>query len=89
MENPIEFMKVKHDINSNPRYVCHFLDLLTIGEQTNTVLNLSLQGKYDLALLRAKKIGGRKYNNKIFGGGIIFQTCNIDVLRNKIKDLLK
>jgi len=28
----IEFTRIKNDINGNPRYVCHFLNLLTREE---------------------------------------------------------
>jgi hypothetical protein len=32
-----------------------------------------VDAKYALALHRASKIGGRKFHNKQYGGGIVFQ----------------
>lgn len=82
------FTRVKNCINGNSRYVIHFLDLLTEGQKNNTVANLSIEGKYQLALIKAKKIGGKKYLGKDFGGGIVFQSCNIQDTVNRINELL-
>ena len=67
----IEFERIKNDINGNPRYVCHFLNLLTREELDRSGEPVS--AKYNLALHRARKIGGRKFHNKQYGGGIVFQ----------------
>jgi len=69
-DNKISFTKVNHDINGNPRYVCHFLNLLIQGE-TST---------YNNALYNARKIGGSKYRAKWYGGGILFSTYSLDSL---------
>ena len=68
--NKIEFTRVKSDINGNPRYVCHFFNLLKDNEKQ--------VGNYELAVKRANKIGGRKFHNKQYGGGIVFQSYNLD-----------
>jgi hypothetical protein len=81
----IEFTRINNDTLGNPRYVCHFLDLLTEGQHTN----LSISEKYQLALKNAKKIGGKKFHNKQFGGGIVFQSYNIEDLEKKILELTK
>lgn len=62
------FTRVNSDINGNPRYVIHFLNFFNESENNKT---------YDIALKRAKKLGGRKFNNKQYGGGIVFQSYNI------------
>lgn len=59
----IEFTRINNDINGNPRYVCHFLNFLKDGEGAN----------YELALKRSRQLGGRKFHNKQYGGGIVFQ----------------
>ena len=70
----IEFERIKNDINGNPRYVCHFLNLLTREElDRNGEQWIPVSAKYNLALHRARKIGGRKFHNKQYGGGIVFQ----------------
>jgi hypothetical protein len=82
----MEFTRVNNDVNGNPRVVVHFFELLTNEESRN--YDLSLGDKYDLALNRAKKLGGRKFSNKQFGGGIVFQSYNNDFLAQKIKESL-
>ena len=77
-----DFKRVKNDINGEPRYVIHFLSLITREEITGVFKD------YDLALKRAKKIGGRAYRGKDFGGGIVFRTYNICDTISKINKLL-
>lgn len=82
----IEFTKIKHDSNGNPRYVCHYTYLLTESEkefysfekeiQTFRVID-NMTARYRIAVKRANKIGGRKFHNKQYGGGIVFQSYNI------------
>jgi len=81
----IEWTKVNHDVNGNPRYVCHFLKLLTQEEKNS---DIDISKKYEIALKRAKKIGGRKFHNKQYGGGIVFQTYNTNEIDKLINDLL-
>jgi hypothetical protein len=83
----IQFTKVNIDSNGNPRYVCHFLNLLTKKENDN--YDLSVSEKYSIALSRAKKIGGKKFHNKQYGGGIVFQSYNIQDTEKSINELLK
>lgn len=80
----IEFTRINNDVNGNPRYVCHFLNLLT--EEENKRLDIS--ERYAYAIKKAKKIGGKKYHTKNFGGGIAFQSYNISKTENDIKSLL-
>ena len=77
----IEFTRVNNDVYGNPRYVTHFLSLLNEEEQTLS--------NYNLALKRANKLGGRKYRGSDFGGGIVFQSYNLDELRKRIIEILK
>ena len=35
---------------------------------------------YDAAVKLANSIGGRKYNNKQYGGGLVFQSYSLDHL---------
>jgi len=66
--NPIEFTRINSDTNGNPRFVCHFLAF--IGEKDR---DIELNQKYNLALARSRQLGGRKFHNKQYGGGIVFQ----------------
>ena len=84
--NQMTFTRVNSDINGNPRHATHFLNLLTDQEKG---LGLSLDQEYILAVKRANTIGGRKFHNKQFGGGIVFQSYNIQDTANKIVELLE
>ena len=68
----INFTRVNNDVNGNPRYVCHYLEL---------------SNDYDRAVKLANSIGGRKFHNKQYGGGIVFQSYNNDDLQKRILEL--
>ena len=77
--NVIEFTRIKNDTNGNPRYVCHFLNLNTQEELDASGEEwISISEKYAIACKRANKIGGKKYTGKAYGGGIVFQSYNLD-----------
>ena len=80
----IDFTRVKSDINGNPRYVCHFFGMLTHSETVS-----GGNGLYELALARARKIGGKKFHNRQFGGGIVFVSYAIEETQGRIAKLLK
>ena len=69
--NEIQFTRLNNDINGNPRYAFHFLNLAS---------------DYETALKKAKEIGGRKYHNKKYGGGIVIQSYNLE---RDAEDILK
>ena len=93
------FTRVNNDIFGNPRYVCHFHEFINDADDdliNRLLLHAKVRGKecykidieYKLALKRAKKLGGRKFHNKQFDGGIVFQTCDTNKLKKQIEDLL-
>lgn len=86
MNNEIEFTRINNDINGNPRYVCHFLNLIKDDDICNRD-GFSIGAKYSFALMRAKKIGGKKFHNKQFGGGIVFQSYSLPQLQKAIFDV--
>ncbi len=77
----MEFTRINSDINGNPRYVTHFLNIPIEGE------GLTVSEKYNLACKKAKTIGGKKYHTKAFGGGIVFSTYNLNNLIQEINNL--
>ena len=77
--------RINSDSNGNPRYVVHFLNFLTEKEHKENAGNIT--GKYALAITKGKTIGGKKYHNKKYGGGIVFQSYNIKDTLEKIKEL--
>ena len=75
--------RVNNDVNGNPRYVFHFLALADDNDSINTC--------YNNAVAVAKKlIGGKKYHTKSYGGGIVFQSYNVqndlDILNAYIEE---
>lgn len=58
----VSFTRVNNDVNGNPRYVFHFL---------------SIDSQYKRAVEKAKKIGGKAYRGKSYGGGIAIQSYNL------------
>ncbi len=56
------FYRIGNDINGNPRYVVSWLSL---GLRNYASNNLT------------KKAGLRKYKSKLFGGGFVFTSYNI------------
>jgi len=76
----MEFKRITNDTNGNPRYVFHFLAFLSneIG---------SVQDRYNIALKKSRKLGGKIYRGKDFGGGIVLQSYNIQETILKIKSL--
>jgi hypothetical protein len=81
----IELKRVTSDTYGNPRYVVHFMSLLSDKDWDSLPQGLSqMTDGYALAIKKAKKIGGSKYRGKDFGGGIVFQSFNIE---STIKDI--
>lgn len=64
-----DFTKITNDTNGNPRYVLHFL---------------AMDSDYNKALKKARALGGKKFHNKQYGGGIVFSTYNLDSLVDRI-----
>lgn len=71
--NKIEWTKLKHDGNGNPRYVCSWINFNTPS--------------YKEAIKLANAIGGRKYDNKQYAGGIVFSSFNINEEERLIKEI--
>ena len=59
----MNYKRINNDTNGNPIYVVHFL---------------AIADDYESALKIARKMGGKKFHNKQFGGGIVFQSYNIE-----------
>lgn len=72
MARNVSYTRINNNANGNPRLVVHHLELLTSEELDSSFLSWA-GVKYDLALMRAKPMGGKKYHNKSYGGGIVFQ----------------
>jgi len=95
---PQDFKRINNDTNGNPRYVCHFLKFINEQDEESIKENFgaSLSHNpllftsfcYDEAMLKAKKIGGKRFHNKQYGGGVVFQSYSIQDTCNRINQLL-
>ena len=72
----ITAFKIYNDYNGNPRYVVHFMDL-----------NIKLKDYKNINRL----YGFNKYRAKWFGGGVVFQSFDIEetlqYALNKVKEV--
>lgn len=73
--------------------VVHFTELrIDCGKYNEICLKngrgVDLTKKYDLAVFLASYIGGKRYHNKSYGGGIAFQAYSYRELLTRIRDLL-
>ena len=86
MENSkIDWTKISWDVNGNPRYVCDYSYVLNENDKLKAKSLLELgkfkyivDAEYHLALKKANTIGGKKYHNKKYAFGIVFQSYNLD-----------
>lgn len=74
------FWRIGLDVNGNSRHVVHFLSLLPAGSPLG----------YADALRAANRLGGRKYTARWFGGGVVFQAqeCELVGIVSRCRELL-
>ena len=82
----MEFTKIRNDIYGNPRYVVHYLECMPKSYRGEKLEDLSKEYQKTVRLMR--KLGGRKYHSKKYGGGITFSTYDTKELEKHIR-LLK
>lgn len=73
--NDYSITRINNDVNGNPRRVIHFLAFITDNDREGSFFTSKL---YEVALKKARKLGGRKFHNKQYGGGIVFQAYSDD-----------
>ena len=78
------FTRVNSDSNGNPRFVIHFLEC----EPEHWKVS-SLASRYDQTCKLMNTIGGRKFHNKQYGGGIVFQSYNLSDTYSAIQRAIK
>ena len=59
----IPYIRIDNDVNGNPRYVIYFL---YFGDT------------YNEAIYKTRKIGGKKYRAKWYGGGIVISSYSLE-----------
>lgn len=76
------FTRIKNDSNGNPRYVVHYLNVMPESYNDKGFT-------YAKTCKLMNKIGGRKYHNKSYGGGIVFQSYNLNRTIEQIESLIE
>ena len=86
----IKLERANNDVNGNPRYILHFT---AVGRKLNDELGDAIKDR-DLYLLslQAAGRGFKKFHNKQYGGGIIFQSYHtakdLEYLENNVNDFI-
>jgi hypothetical protein len=75
--------KISNDINGNPRWVVGMHWILEEKEGEG----LTILERFDLAVKKARKVGGTKYRGRDFGGCIVFQSYDIQATVNLAKGI--
>ena len=78
-----DFESIDSNKYGNPRYVMHWCSLSNEVCKSNTIMQ-----KYNEVLDFCKPLGGKKYHNKKYGGGVDFCTYNLQTLCDKINAAL-
>ena len=71
-----DFRRTRYlDTSGNQRYVVHFLRLK--GLLPNEGKGMDILQMYSAVLKEANKLGGRKFHNQEYGGGVVFQSYDV------------
>lgn len=103
IKDRIQFTRINNDGNGNPRYVVHFLSIPMSERELEEINNpkqrvgkygepikdnrFAIERHYEKAVTKARTIGGKKFHNKQYGGGIVFQSYNTTDLEISILKL--
>ena len=71
--------RAKNDVNGNPRHVVHFTDLEPPETRDARRERMTLSERYESVLKHARKLGGRRFHNKQYGGGVIFTAYECEM----------
>lgn len=79
-----DWTRINNDVNGNPRYVVHFLSCEPKAWRQN-----DLDNRYAAVCKLMNRIGGRKFHNKQYGGGIVFQSYSLEETEMHINRILR
>lgn len=68
-----EITRLKQDVNGNSRHAVHFLDLEPDALR-EVLQRMTLTERYAQVVKLSNALGGRRYHNKSYGGGVAFQA---------------
>jgi hypothetical protein len=78
--NDYTVTRISAGSKGNQRRVIHFLAFITPEDRAERASHklVSTGSLYDFALRKARKLGGRKFHNRQYSGGIVFQADSDD-----------
>jgi hypothetical protein len=76
--------QINNDTNGNPRYVCHFLEVINDSDKHP---DCTISEMYEVALKKSRKYGGKRYHNRQYGGGIVFASYSESEVKKQILNL--
>jgi len=86
--NEIDVTRIKNDVNGNPRYVIHFLAVYQhklAKAYKETFITKAFDTGYDFACLLGNRAGFKRFHNKQYGGGLVFQSYNVQQDLNNLE----
>jgi hypothetical protein len=86
----MDAIRIKNDVNGNPRHVIHWLSCEPEESRDAMRATLTLCQRYERVLKAARKLGGRRFHNKQYGGGIVFTAyeCELPGIVYRVKQAL-
>lgn len=92
--NEVNVKRIKNDVNGNPRYVIHFLTVFyhPVAKAYKDVKNTSnvfYDVGYDIACTIANNAGFKRYHNKMYGGGLVFQSYDVQESLNALESAIE
>jgi hypothetical protein len=76
--------QINNDTNGNPRYVCHFLEVINDSDKHP---DCTISEMYEIALKKSRKYGGKRYHNRQYGGGNVFASYSRHEVESQILKL--
>jgi hypothetical protein len=95
-QTDFEITRVDCDNDGNSRYVVHFLNFITKEDKAKAYelsmtcrpFNFQTHYEYEIAVNKARTIGGKRYKAKHYGGGIVFTSNSKQALAESIAELM-
>lgn len=86
--NATEALDIGYNTNGNRRHVIHYLAVYNeIRERTGIEHDALSNRPYDIAIDAMRSIGGKRYHNRKYGGGIVF-TLDSSQLENDVNQAI-
>ena len=83
-----DWTRVDNDSNGNPRYVVHFIQVIPETMTDDGSIN-AISQRFERVVKLMNKIGGKRFSNKQYGGGIVFQSYSLPETEEAIDRIIR